>query len=46
MLKVFSKEREKGDKHFENKHAIAHGEVMIIDGEAVITGSFNFTKDA
>ncbi len=27
-------------------HAIAHNKVMIIDGEAVITGSFNFTKAA
>jgi phosphatidylserine/phosphatidylglycerophosphate/cardiolipin synthase-like enzyme len=27
-------------------HAIAHNEVMIIDGETVITGSFNFTKAA
>ena len=28
------------------KHAIAHNKVMIIDGEAVITGSYNFTKAA
>jgi phosphatidylserine/phosphatidylglycerophosphate/cardiolipin synthase-like enzyme len=28
------------------KHAIAHNKVMVIDGEAVITGSFNFTKTA
>jgi len=28
------------------KHAIAHNKVMIIDGETVITGSFNFTKKA
>ncbi len=28
------------------QHAIAHNKVMIIDGEAVITGSFNFTKAA
>ena len=27
-------------------HAIAHNKVMIIDGEAVITGSFNFTTAA
>jgi phosphatidylserine/phosphatidylglycerophosphate/cardiolipin synthase-like enzyme len=27
-------------------HAIAHNEIMIIDGETVITGSFNFTKAA
>jgi phosphatidylserine/phosphatidylglycerophosphate/cardiolipin synthase-like enzyme len=28
------------------KHAIAHNKVMIIDGETVITGSFNFTRAA
>ena len=28
------------------QHAIAHNKVMIIDGEIVITGSFNFTKAA
>ncbi len=27
-------------------HAIAHSKVMVIDGEIVITGSFNFTKAA
>ena len=27
-------------------HPIAHNKVMIIDGETVITGSFNFTKQA
>lgn len=27
-------------------HAIAHNKVMIIDGETVITGSFNFTRAA
>jgi len=27
-------------------HAITHNKVMIIDGEVVITGSFNFTKAA
>jgi len=27
-------------------HAVAHNKVMIIDGETVITGSFNFTKAA
>jgi len=26
------------------QHAIAHNKVMVIDGETVITGSFNFTK--
>jgi phosphatidylserine/phosphatidylglycerophosphate/cardiolipin synthase-like enzyme len=30
----------------DGKHAIAHNKVMIIDGETVITGSFNFTKAA
>ena len=28
------------------RHAIAHNKIMIIDGETVITGSFNFTKAA
>jgi len=28
------------------KHAIAHNKIMIIDGETVVTGSFNFTKAA
>jgi len=27
-------------------HAIAHNKVVVIDGEIVITGSFNFTKAA
>jgi phosphatidylserine/phosphatidylglycerophosphate/cardiolipin synthase-like enzyme len=27
-------------------HAIAHNKVMVIDGEIVITGSFNFTRAA
>ena len=27
-------------------HAISHNKVMVIDGEAVITASFNFTKAA
>jgi phosphatidylserine/phosphatidylglycerophosphate/cardiolipin synthase-like enzyme len=27
-------------------HAIAHNKIMVIDGETVITGSFNFTKAA
>ena len=27
-------------------HAIAHNKVMIIDGETVVTGSFNFTESA
>ena len=28
------------------QHAIAHNKVMVIDGQTVITGSFNFTKQA
>jgi phosphatidylserine/phosphatidylglycerophosphate/cardiolipin synthase-like enzyme len=28
------------------KHAIAHNKVIVIDGETVVTGSFNFTKAA
>lgn len=27
-------------------HAIAHNKVMVIDGETVLTGSFNFTTSA
>jgi phosphatidylserine/phosphatidylglycerophosphate/cardiolipin synthase-like enzyme len=27
-------------------HAISHNKVMVIDGELVVTGSFNFTKAA
>jgi phosphatidylserine/phosphatidylglycerophosphate/cardiolipin synthase-like enzyme len=30
----------------DDKHAIAHNKVMVIDKEIVITGSFNFTKAA
>ncbi|HEV2971038.1 MAG TPA: phospholipase D-like domain-containing protein [Pirellulales bacterium] len=28
------------------KHAIAHNTIMLIDGRTIITGSFNFTKQA
>jgi phosphatidylserine/phosphatidylglycerophosphate/cardiolipin synthase-like enzyme len=28
------------------EHAIAHNKIMVIDGEMVLTGSFNFTKSA
>jgi len=28
------------------QHEISHNKVMIVDGEIVITGSFNFTKAA
>jgi phosphatidylserine/phosphatidylglycerophosphate/cardiolipin synthase-like enzyme len=30
----------------DDKHAKAHNKVMVIDGETVITGSFNFTEAA
>jgi phosphatidylserine/phosphatidylglycerophosphate/cardiolipin synthase-like enzyme len=30
----------------DDKHAIAHNKIIIIDGETVITGSFNFTRAA
>ncbi|MGA2332221.1 MAG: phospholipase D family protein [Syntrophales bacterium] len=30
----------------DDKHAIAHNKIMIIDKETLITGSFNFTKAA
>jgi phosphatidylserine/phosphatidylglycerophosphate/cardiolipin synthase-like enzyme len=30
----------------DSKHAIAHNKIMVIDGETIITGSFNFTKNA
>ena len=30
----------------DNKHAIAHNKIMIIDQSTIITGSFNFTKAA
>lgn len=30
----------------DDRHAIAHNKVMVIDGGTVITGSFNFTKAA
>src|SRR5262249_22594351 len=28
------------------EHAIAHNKVMVIDGQTVLTGSFNFTHQA
>ncbi len=30
----------------DSTHAIAHNKVMILDGQTVVTGSFNFTKAA
>jgi phosphatidylserine/phosphatidylglycerophosphate/cardiolipin synthase-like enzyme len=32
--------------YIDDKHAIAHNKIMIIDKATVITGSFNFTKAA
>ena len=32
--------------YIDDKHAIAHNKIMIIDGATLITGSFNFTKQA
>lgn len=32
--------------YIDGQHAIEHNKVMIIDGERVISGSFNFTKAA
>ena len=32
--------------YIDDKHAIAHNKIIIIDRETVITGSFNFTKAA
>lgn len=32
--------------YIDDKHAIAHNKIMIIDGTTVLTGSFNFTKAA
>jgi phosphatidylserine/phosphatidylglycerophosphate/cardiolipin synthase-like enzyme len=30
----------------DSRHAIAHNKIILLDGETVITGSFNFTKSA
>ena len=30
----------------DGEHAIAHNKVMVIDGRTVVTGSFNFTRQA
>ena len=32
--------------YIDDQHAIAHNKVIIIDGQTVLTGSFNFTKAA
>lgn len=31
---------------YDTKHAIAHNKIMLIDGETILTGSFNFTAAA
>jgi phosphatidylserine/phosphatidylglycerophosphate/cardiolipin synthase-like enzyme len=30
----------------DSKHQIAHNKIMIVDGATVLTGSFNFTRQA
>jgi hypothetical protein len=32
--------------YIDAEHAIAHNKIMVIDGQTVITGSFNFTNAA
>ena len=32
--------------YIDAKHAIAHNKIMVIDGQTILTGSFNFTKAA
>jgi phosphatidylserine/phosphatidylglycerophosphate/cardiolipin synthase-like enzyme len=32
--------------YIDHKHAISHNKIMLIDGRAILTGSFNFTKAA
>jgi phosphatidylserine/phosphatidylglycerophosphate/cardiolipin synthase-like enzyme len=32
--------------YIDDKHAIAHNKIMLIDGRTILTGSFNFTKAA
>jgi phosphatidylserine/phosphatidylglycerophosphate/cardiolipin synthase-like enzyme len=34
------------DTWIDSEHAIAHNKVMVIDSRTVITGGFNFTKQA
>src|SRR5262249_12498700 len=34
------------DVRIDARHAIAHNKIMIIDDATIITGSFNFTKQA
>jgi phosphatidylserine/phosphatidylglycerophosphate/cardiolipin synthase-like enzyme len=37
---------EKIPVYIDAKHAIAHNKIILIDGQTIITGSFNFTKAA
>ncbi len=30
----------------DGEHAIAHNKVIVVDGETVVTGSYNFTQQA
>ena len=32
--------------YIDAEHAIAHNKIMLIDGRTILTGSFNFTKQA
>jgi phosphatidylserine/phosphatidylglycerophosphate/cardiolipin synthase-like enzyme len=32
--------------YIDSSHAIAHNKIILIDGETILTGSFNFTKAA
>lgn len=34
------------DVWIDSRHAIAHNKIIVIDGATVLTGSFNFTKQA
>ncbi|HEX4610400.1 MAG TPA: phospholipase D-like domain-containing protein [Urbifossiella sp.] len=39
-------ERHKMEVWIDASHAIAHNKVIVIDGRVVVTGSFNFTRQA
>jgi phosphatidylserine/phosphatidylglycerophosphate/cardiolipin synthase-like enzyme len=32
--------------YYDRKHAIAHNKIIVVDGNALVTGSFNFTRNA
>ena len=34
------------ETYIDSQHAIAHNKIIIIDGQTILTGSFNFTKAA